>query len=424
MTRLNVYAGPAGFFLLRGGGSGDGAVVDARTGAPAELPGPAPKEHDPFPSTKRYREIALAIQDRTFGADGSLFYPASRAFFDGIEGPFVPHSDIPPAWNPEFFGNTIIVNGRTWPHIDVEQRRYRFRVLNGCQSRFLILDFSGVPGIEVWVIGNEGGFLTTPVDLTTSHDNRLVLGLAERVDLIVDLTNVPEGNHVLRNVGPDEPFGGGRPGEDFPVADPATTGQVLQLRVGPAMDPDTTTPPRHLRLPAYEALPQETVTRPLALIEEMSVSFDDAPAEALLGTVSGDPNAGPGQWVPLGWHAPVTENPAVGDTEVWELYNTTGDAHPMHVHETTFEVVDRQVIVVDETGTAVAVQPGSERVRREPWETGAKDTVIAYPGQVTRIRAHFDNPGQFVWHCHIVEHEDNEMMRPYRIGPPQPGQPE
>ena len=152
--------------------------------------------------------------------------------------------------------------------------------------------------------------------------------------------------------------------------------------------------------------------------------FDDAPAEALLGTVTGDPNAGPADWVPLGWHEPVTENPVVGDTEVWELYNTTGDAHPMHVHETTFEVVDRQDIVVDEEGTAVLVQPESERHPCEPWETGAKDTVIAYPAQVTRIRAHFDNPGQFVWHCHIVEHEDNEMMRPYRIGPPQPDQPD
>ena len=423
MTRLNVYAGPAGFFLLRGGSAGDGAVVDARTGEPAVLPGPAPKEHDPFPSPKRYREIALAIQDRSFGADGSLFYPSSRAFFDGIEGPYIPHTDISPAWNPEFFGNTIMVNGRTWPHLDVEQRRYRFRVLNGCQSRFLILDFSGIPGVEVWVIGNEGGFLTGPVDLTADHDNRIVLGLAERVDLIVDLTNVPVGYHVLRNVGPDEPFGGGVPGKDFPVADPSSTGQVLQLRVGPAVDRDTTTPPRHLRLPAYEPLPPMTVTRPLALVEEMSMHFDDAPAEALLGTVTGDPNAGPADWVPLGWHEPVTENPVVGDTEVWELYNTTGDAHPMHVHETTFEVVDRQDIVVDEEGTAVLVQPGSERHPCEPWETGAKDTVIAYTAQVTRIRAHFDNPGQFVWHCHIVEHEDNEMMRPYRIGPPQPGEP-
>ena len=123
------------------------------------------------------------------------------------------------------------------------------------------------------------------------------------------------------------------------------------------------------------------------------------------------------------WADEVTENPAVGATEVWEFYNATADAHPMHVHETLFQVVDRQDISVDETNTTVQVVPESLPTPPEPWETGWKDTVIAYPGQVTRIRAQFNTPGQYVWHCHIVEHEDNEMMRPYRIGPEQPGQP-
>ena len=119
----------------------------------------------------------------------------------------------------------------------------------------------------------------------------------------------------------------------------------------------------------------------------------------------------------------VTENPVVGATEVWEMYNATGDAHPMHIHEVVFEVVNRQEILVDEEAHEVRVMPGSTPRPREPWETGFKDTVIAYPGQVTRVRAQFKSPGQFAWHCHIVEHEDNEMMRPYRIGPMQPGQP-
>jgi spore coat protein A len=109
---------------------------------------------------------------------------------------------------------------------------------------------------------------------------------------------------------------------------------------------------------------------------------------------------------------------------VWELYNTTGDAHPMHVHEVTFEVVNREGLVLDENGDPVQpIELDGVITLAESWETGFKDTVIAYPGQVTRLRAHFTNPGQFVWHCHIVEHEDNEMMRPYRIGPWQPGQP-
>jgi spore coat protein A, manganese oxidase len=424
LTRLNVYAGPAGFYILRGGPTGDGAVVDTRTGLTASLPGPAPRENDKFPPNKPYREIPIAIQDRSFNIDGSLFYPNTRAFFDGITGPYIPDTDISPIWNPEFFGNMIMVNGNTWPFLQVEQRRYRFRVLNGCQSRFLILDFSSIPEAEVWAIGNEGGFLAAPVNLTADHSNRLLLGLAERADLVVDFTNVPVGSHVLGNVGPDEPFSGGVPDDDFDLADPATTGQILQFRVVPALAADTTTPPRFLQLPAVTPLPPATVTRPLALLEEMSAFFDDAPAEAVLGTVAGDPNAAPGTWTKRLWMDEISENPAVGATEMWELYNATGDAHPMHIHETTFEVVNRQDILVNEGDQSVQVLPGSMPTPPEPWETGVKDTVVAYPQQVTRLRAQFTTPGQYVWHCHIVEHEDNEMMRPYRIGPEQPGQPQ
>jgi FtsP/CotA-like multicopper oxidase with cupredoxin domain len=423
MTRLNVYAGPAGFYIIRGGPAGDDAVLDSRFGTRAVLPGPAPKESDRFPPNKTYYEIPIAIQDRSFNADGSLFYPDTRAFFDGITGPYIPDTDISPIWNPEFFGNCIIVNGNTWPFQTVEQRRYRFRVLNGCQARFLILDFGSIPGVEVWQIANEGGFLAAPVNLTAHNGNRLLMAPAERADVIVDFTNVPLGSYVLGNVGPDEPFGGGVPGDDFPVADPDSTGQVMQFNVVPALSPDPTTPPMFLQLPAIVPLPPATVTRPLALLEEMSMYFADAPAETLLGTVDGDPNTGPNEWTSALWMDPVTENPAVGATEIWEFYNATADAHPMHIHEVAFEVVNRQDILVDETAEIVQVVPSSTPTPPEPWETGFKDTVIAYPGMVTRVRMRFNTPGQYVWHCHIVEHEDNEMMRPYRIGPVQPGQP-
>jgi len=423
MTRLNVYAGPAGFYIVRGGP--DDAVLDSRTGLPASLPGPAPRENDKFPPNKRYREIPIAIQDRSFNDDGSLFYPDTREFFDEIASPYIPEGEFSPIWNPEFFGNMIIANGSTWPFQTVEQRRYRFRFLNGCQSRFLILDFDGIPGVEVWQIGNEGGFLAAPVNLTAGYGNRLLLGLAERADVIVDFTNVPVGNHVLGNVGPDEPFGGGVPGVDFEPADPGSTGQVLQFRVVPAVDADDSTPPQFLQLPPLAALPPETVTRPLALIEKMGMGFDaegnelEGPVEALLGNVVG------GVAKEKLWMDPVTENPAVGATEVWEMYNTTGDAHPMHVHEVVFEVVNREGLVLDDDDEVVEpIELDGNVMPPEPWETGFKDTVTAYPGQVTRVRARFSTPGQFVWHCHIVEHEDNEMMRPYRIGPEQPGQPE
>ncbi|HZD69971.1 MAG TPA: multicopper oxidase [Actinomycetes bacterium] len=423
MTRLNVYAGPAGFFLVRGGPEGDKAVLDSRSGATAVLPSPAPREGDMFPSNKTYYEIAIAVQDRSFNADGSLFYPDTRAFFDGITGPYIPTTDVSPIWNPEFFGNMMMANGNTWPFQTVEQRRYRLRFLNGCQSRFLILDFSHIPGVEVWQIGNEGGFLAAPVNLTADNGNRLLMGLAERADLIVDFTNVPVGEHILANVGPDEPFGGGTPGVDFDAADPDSTGQVLQFRVVPAVAPDPTTPPQFLVLPPITRLTGGE-RRPLALLEELSESFEDAPVEARLGTIMGDPNQGEGTWTAKKWMDPVTENPEAGATEVWEFYNATADAHPMHIHELLFQVVDRQDIVIDEENGTVQVDTDSAPTPPEPWENGWKDTVVAYPGQVTRMRMRFINEGQFVWHCHIVEHEDNEMMRPYRIGPEQPGQPD
>jgi spore coat protein A, manganese oxidase len=412
MTRSNVYAGPAGFYLLRGGPS------DAVGG---RLPGPAPSLGD-RPGT-RYYEIPIAIQDRSFNADGSLFYPDNRAFFEGLDPsqlqiPFIPDdacggpSDISPIFNPEFFGNTMVVNGKTWPFLEVEQRRYRFRFLNGCNSRFLLLELSN--GLPFWQIGTEGGFLPCPLEV-----ERLLLGPAERADVIVYFTNVGVGTEIiLKNLGPDEPFGGGEPPGDFDQADPETTGQVMQFRIVPATGPDTSTPPDRLRLPRIEPLPAATTTRRTSLNEvdsetvlvstdaEENVVLDCedgapfGPKEALLGTLAG------GAGVPLGWDDAITENPAVGATEVWELHNFTEDAHPIHIHEILFEVVNREEI---ESGN---VRPP------EPWEAGArKDTVIAYPGEITRVKATYDRGGLFVWHCHIVEHEDHEMMRPYRIGP-------
>ncbi len=331
---------------------------------------------------------------------------------------YIPDTDLSPVWNPEFFGNTVMVNGATWPFQTVQKRRYRFRFLNGCSARYLILDFAQIPGVKVWQIGNEGGFLKAPVNVTASG-NRLLLGLAERADVIVDFANVPVGSYTLGNLGPDEPYGGGLPGVDFTSSDPASTGQIMQFRVVPALAADPSTPPQFLTLPAITPVPAASLTRRLALMEEMSMAWD-GPAAAVLGTVdaSGTPQA-------QMWMDPVTENPAVGATEVWEFYNTTVDAHPMHVHEVVFQVVNRQALVLDpNTGEPVVPLQLSGGVRPpEPNERGFKDTVTCLPGEVTRIRARFATPGQFVWHCHIVDHEDNEMMRPYRIGPVQPGQP-
>jgi spore coat protein A, manganese oxidase len=412
MTRANVYAGPAGFYLMRGGPSD----IHGR-----RLPGPAPALGDP--PGLAYHEIPIAIQDRSFTQDGALFYPNNRAFFEGLEAsqlqiPFAPDpacggpSDVAPIWNPEFFGNMIVVNGATWPSLDVEQRRYRFRFLNGCNSRFLILRMSN--GQAFWQIGNEGGFLPAPVERS-----ELLIAPAERADVIVDFTHVARGTEIiLQNLGPDEPFGGGVPGVDFEPADPDTTGQVMRLRVIAAKDVDTSTPPDRLVLPPIAPLGPATKTLSVSLNEAESATVrvttepnhdvildctngePFAPAEADLGTVNPD-----GTGKPLGWDEPMTETPALGAVEFWDIHNFTEDAHPIHIHEITFEVVSRR-----------GIENGSPRPP-ERWEAGRKDTVIAYPNEITRVKAHFDRPGLFVWHCHILEHEDNEMMRPYRIKP-------
>lgn len=411
MTRLNVYAGPAGFYMIRGPQE-----------AALSLPGPGPKLGD-APGTKYY-EIPLAIQDRSFHTDGKLWYPDNRAFFEGLEPedleiPFTPElacdgqmSDISPIWNPEFFGNTMMVNGRTWPYLEVEQRRYRFRILNGCNSRFLILRLSN--GMPFYQIGSDGGFLPEVISL-----DQVLMAPAERADLIVDFTDVPVGTQiVMENWGPDEPFGGGVPGVDFDPALPATTGRVMRFDVVAATGPDTSTPVAQLELPDDIAPVVETGNvRDLTLNEKMSETVfaketggrivldcegeeDDereafGPHSALLGTLADGPQT---------WMAPITENPALGATEEWYLHNFTEDAHPIHLHLVMFRVVKR----IDEHG--VEYPP-------EPSEMGWKDTVITYPEQVTVVQATFDVAGLFVWHCHIVEHEDNEMMRPYYVGP-------
>jgi spore coat protein A, manganese oxidase len=390
MTRLNVYAGPAGFYIIRGG------AALPNDGVAGVLPGPAPALGDPlvvqWPTTAPpYAEIPLAIQDRSFNADGSLFYPDSRLFFDGYGGPYIPATDLSPIWNPEFFGNMMLVNGKTWPYLNVEQRRYRFRFLNGCNSRFLILDFD--KKIDFWQIGTEGGLLPAPVKL-----KQLLMSPAERADVIVDFSKVKAGTTVtLLNEGPDSPFGGAVTG--LAKADMATTGMVMQFRVlGPPAAPDASTPPDQLGLPVIPAMPAPVVTRQVSLNEMMSMYFA-GPAAAMLGTV--DPVTGLG--VMKMWADPVTESPALNTSEIWEIHNFTVDAHPIHIHEIMFHVLSRQKM-------------GQMNLRApEAWETGLKDTVIAYPGEITRIQGYFDIAGRYVWHCHIVEHEDNEMMRPYDV---------
>jgi FtsP/CotA-like multicopper oxidase with cupredoxin domain len=499
MTRLNVYAGPAGFWLIRGG------VNDTAAGS---LPGPAPTAAggDPnFTAAVRatIREIPIAIQDRSFNLDGSLFYPADRTFFDGFTGPFIGgtgtpagSSDMSPIWNPEAFFNTMVVNGTTWPKFDVAPARYRLRLLDGCNSRTLNLSLfvvtglgaDGVPGtaddvlgaeLPFYQIGAEQGFLPKVVKITTGFTTTLpgngttpaavaapdpaqalLMGPAERADVIVDFSGLAAGTRIrMINTGPDLPFGG------FPIlpadkADTLTTGQVMDFIVNTTLTQPsdaTTTLPQNLVLPAQLPIGASTVTRKVSLNEMSSdqvcvevnaitgaivrtifssiagsptflatcaasvvtagnMATPMGPRMAQLGTLAtdalGNLTAVPNKWVDA-----ITETPALNTTETWEIYNTTVDAHPIHLHLVGFQVVNRQPL--DPAALLLGnLVPSGATTQPLPNEKGYKDTVIAYPGQVTRIKATFDIAGLYVWHCHIVEHEDNEMMRPFKVSAP------
>jgi bilirubin oxidase len=424
MTRTNVYAGPAGFYLVRDGLQD----LALRLPAPAPLPGSAlfPALD---PNRNAYaREIPIVFQGRAFKPDGSLFYPDNRDFFEGLaKGElaaggvnFSPFSDVAPIWNPEFFGNMIVVNGKTWPRLDVEKRRYRFRFLNGSDARFFILKLARAANLSdpgTWQdlpavfhqIGGDQGFL----EHTVTQDS-LLMAPAERADVIVDFSNFNVGDQiVLRNLGPDEPFGGGAPGVDFEASNPMSTGQVMLFNVVRRKGLDLSRIPGNL--PAERNTNVSTVTRRISLNEEESATqfFPGGeevfgPTAAKLGTVMGSGETAMG--LPMMWADPITENPMLGATETWEIYNFTVDAHPIHLHLVSFEVVGRTMI--GGSPSVNAPYPGGVA----PWEIGGKDTVIAYPGEITRVKATFDIPGLYVWHCHIIEHEDNEMMRPYCVG--------
>ncbi|MBT1071811.1 multicopper oxidase domain-containing protein [Pelotalea chapellei] len=499
MTRNNVMAGPAGFWLVRGGINGDSYVKD-NNGNAARLPGPAPKTGlgDPnFTASVRVkiREIPVAIQDRSFNADGSLFVPSNRAFFEGLnvpgqppqfpgagilEIPYIPISDIAPIWNPEVFYNTMVVNGTTWPQLEVAPALYRLRLLDGCTARSLNLALKVISspeeelvGTEIpfYQIGAEQGFLpkvamistgfstplpgngTTPSPLPADDPQRALLMMpAERADVLIDFSDLPNGTIVrMINTAPDFPFNG------FPIApadqaDPETSGQVMQFKVNNALKQpgdDTVTEPEKLVLPAEGPLGPASNTRQVTLNEEESAvlcvqslpdgsittlfvnpgptpsfaadcaaagGFPFGPKAAKLGILATDPNSNSLASIPLRWMDGVTETPLLNATEEWEIFNTTVDAHPIHLHLVRVLITGRQdfdPLTFAPIGSASPAQPN---------EKGYKDTVAALPGQITRIKAKFDVPGEYVWHCHIVDHEDNEMMRPYvvRFDPKKP----
>jgi spore coat protein A len=364
-TRLNVFAGLAAAYILRD-------EFDTGTEPnPIGIPGGA-------------YEIPLVIQDRQFNADGTFFYPTSD-----IEGV---------TWIGEYFGDVILVNGKVWPFLDVEPRMYRFRILNGCNARILNLDIGGP---NFWQIGAEGGLWDIPVPV-----RRLVLAPAERADVIVDFTRFVGGRLMMTNHRPPRPVS--NPAPQLP--------QVMQIRVGTTVSqPGPTSIPSSL--PGRAAnLGSPVATRYITLNE-----IDPEEVDWFLNL-----NA-------VHFEAPITETPQVGTIEDWVYINLTGDTHPIHSHLVSFQVVGRTPFDAEAyeeayggpNGVPAGIDPTpfvtGPMLPPDPTERGFKDTVKANPGQLTSIRAKYDlptgvtAPQTYVYHCHIIEHEDNDMMRPFTV---------
>jgi spore coat protein A len=386
ITRLNVFAGLAAGYLIRNNDDpGDGKRLP---GAPYEVP--------------------LVLQDRMFNADGTFNYPANS------------NASTPRPWAPEFFGDVATVNGKAWPNLDVARGKYRFRVYNGSNARFYNLRLvSDRKSLTFHQIGSDGGLLNAPVPL-----RELLLAPAERADLVVDFADLKPGTRVVLTNDAAAPFPAGLPTDSPPLP------QIMAFTVTSAHG-WTRELPERLRETRITRLAGRRIaaTRSMTLVE-IHDSSDD-PLMVLVNNRNFD----------------TTERTTVRkDTlEQWDLINTTVDAHPMHLHFTQFQILNRQKYdvasyveaaygaqpVQPNTGSSIPVDPYllPGTTTPPPNERGWKDTVLAMPGEVTRILVPFganavpgkpmaiqaSHTGEYVWHCHIVEHEDNDMMQRFVI---------
>jgi spore coat protein A len=346
ITRLNVYMGLAGLYVIR------------ETAEPAlNLPRGA-------------FEVPLVIQDRSFEPDGSLGYPES--------------------WEEEFFGATILVNGRVWPYLEVSPRKYRFRMLNGSNSRTYTLALDS--GQSFYQIGSDGGLLPEPVDV-----RQLTLTAGERADVIVDFSKRTGDVHLVNSA---------------PAPFPGTSGEgvireVMQFRVRGSAGDDSSLPARLQTLPRLREA-EAVKVRPFHL--DMVDENPKCTEPGFRWLING-----------LGWDD-ITEYPELDATEVWSFFNLSPDVHPIHLHLVQFQILDHQKLQPDPARPGFflpMVLSGTQPVSPEPNEAGWKDTFRSMPGEVTRIIARFtDFVGKYPYHCHILEHEDHEMMRQFEVVKP------
>jgi len=484
-TRLNVYMGLAGAYLL----------TDPGLTLPAGLSATGLSRTTANPPDDTI--VPMVIQDRMFDANGQLFLPNV-----GINPEH-------PYWMPEFLGDTIVVNGKVWPYLNVKAQRYRFLLINGSNARTYEMSFQvqgkGKPP-TIWQIGTDGGYLDTPVAVP-----KLILMPGERADVIVDFAGLAPGTKLILENTAKAPYPAGSPPQG------STVGKIMQFRiVAGAVAPDDSYNPAtgipirsggqsivRLVTPTTGTLSAGVTIykkRQLTLNEVMGmkakvggVQFPGGPLEILVnntkwagvnpdGTIRSDFTLNPltGNY--------LSEMPAEGTTEQWEFINLTADTHPIHLHLVQFQLLNRQAIDVkgysavynaafkgggidpmtslpypagvympgygppDNYNTlnasgAVGGNPDptpfliGTALPPNPNEAGWKDTIMVPPGMVTRIivrwaptdiavggtggdpatlRYPFDpNAGgaEYVWHCHIVDHEDNEMMRPDTVIP-------
>ncbi len=358
ITRLNVYAGLAGFYLIRS------------------------DEEDALNLPRGDREIPIVIQDRTFNADGSLYYPS--------EGRWPKNH---PVWVKHFHGDTAVVNGKVFPYLEVDAARYRFRLLNGCNARFLNLRLNN--GQSFHQIGTDTGLLASPVKI-----GGLDMDPGERADIVIDFSG-RQGQRILLVNTED------KDGPDLP--------EIMEFRVRNTTVTDTSSLPSTLRsLPAPNP-GLAVVSRDVTMEHE-----SDASGDPITFLLDGKERM-----------EPATEIARAGTYEVWRIVNLLDETHPIHLHMSDFRVLDRQSL--DSKGYHEALMAWREGAGPRPvladfltgrrqgpkkFELGNKDTVQAHADSVTRILVRFgEYTGDSVWHCHILEHEDNDMMRPLIVLP-------
>lgn len=302
-------------------------------------------------------DVPLVIQDRNFYPNGSLRYPAV-------------HQE-------HFFGDKMLVNGKVWPYFNVKQGKYRLRALNGCNSRTLRLAFSN--GLAFHQIGTDGGLLQAPVAMTD-----VLLGAGERADLIVDFSSLPAGTEIVLLNSAAAPYPNGNAMHELTnVMKFIVTSQVGHTAPLPA-----TLHPLDAFNPNDAHVTRDFVLRkmPDACTGSMWM-INDLPYDT------------------------ITEYPLLGTIETWNFINRSGVSHPMHLHLVMFQVLNRQDFdVVNDQ-----IVPVGDPIPPEQNEIGWKDTVMVHPNQMTRVIMKFENyTGKYSYHCHILEHEEHEMMRQFQ----------